>query len=179
VARFDLEEVEPLFQGFVFGVERHQLTLDGEEFSREVVTHPGAVAVVAIDEGGSVLLLRQFRAPIGDRILEIPAGTLDQPGESGPDAARRELLEETGYEPTVVRSLGRFLNSPGYCNQQTEIFLATALRFVGAAPSGVEEHDMETIAVPLSEARAMVASGEIRCAITALGLELAAAQIGA
>ena len=79
----------------------------------------------------------------------------------------------------MVRSLGRFLNSPGYCNQQTEIFLATALRFVGAAPSGVEEHDMETIAVPLSEARAMVASGEIRCAITALGLELAAAQIGA
>jgi ADP-ribose pyrophosphatase len=176
--RFELDSIEPIFAGHVFGVQRHHLLADGEAFSREVVTHPGAVAVVAITDDGSVLLLAQFRAPVGDRIFEIPAGTLDIAGEPATDAARRELLEETGYESKLVRSLGSFFNSPGYCDQRTEIFLATSLEFVGATPSGVEELDMKVLCLPLSEARAMVSSGEITCAITALALELAAAQVG-
>lgn len=176
VVEFELDAVEPIFQGHVFGVERHRLRADGEPFSREVVTHPGAVAVVALTEEGHVLLLRQFRAPTRGRILEIPAGTLDVDGEGAVLAARRELIEETGFDPQHLEALGCFYNSPGYCAQRTEIFLATSLRFVGTAPSGVEELDMDVIAVPLDEARAFVRSGEIRCAITALGLELTAAR---
>jgi 8-oxo-dGDP phosphatase len=176
VIRFELDSVEPIFEGHVFGVERHHLLAGSEPFSREVVTHPGAVAVVAIDDEARVLLLRQFRAPTRGRILEIPAGTMDLDGEGSTEAARRELVEETGFEPSHLELLGSFYNSPGYCAQRTEIFLASSLRHVGAAPSGIEELDMEVVAVDLAEARAMVRAGEIVCAITALGLELAATR---
>lgn len=178
MTRFALDTIEPIFQGHVFGVERHHLQADDESFSREVVTHPGAVAVVAVDAQGRVMLLRQFRAPTGGRILEIPAGTMDLDGEGAHEAAHRELREETGFDASQLVSLGWFFNSPGYCAQRTEIFLATELVEVGAAPAGIEELDMEVVALELEAARSMVRSGEIRCAITALGLGLAAAELG-
>ena len=172
MADFALQRVEPLFSGHVFGVERRHLTADGVAFDREVVTHPGAVAILAIDENDDVVLLRQFRAPVGGHIFEIPAGTLDVEGEVTFDAARRELEEETGLRATTLRPLGTFLNSPGYSSQLTTIFLAEGLDDVGASPVGVEEGDMEVVRVSLPAALEMTRTGEIRCAITALALVL-------
>jgi ADP-ribose pyrophosphatase len=179
VTEFALERVEPIFSGHVFGVERRHLLADGTHFVREVVTHPGAVAVLAIDEGGAVVLLEQFRATTGEHVYEIPAGTLDVEGEDPSAAARRELAEEAGLEPSRLRELGRFLNSPGYSTQLTTIFLAEGLTEVDRAPVGIEEAEMSVTRIPLDKALAMVEEGIITDAQTALGLLLCARSLGA
>ena len=174
MVEFAVERVEPIFSGHVFGVERRHLLADGEPFDREVVTHPGAVAILALEADGSVILLEQFRATVDARILEIPAGTLDVAGEDPVDAARRELLEEAGVDARTMTALGRFRNSPGYSTQATTIFLAEDLTEVGRTPVGVEESEMAVIRVPLSEALEMVDDGRIVDAQTVLGLLLCA-----
>jgi len=173
VLDFEFDGVEPIFTGVVFSVERRHLRYDQQRFDREVVTHPGAVAIVAIDDMSQVILLEQFRAPIGERILEIPAGTLDVDGESGESAARRELIEETGLDPGEIEPLGVFLNSPGYSSQRTTIYLATQLTEVGREPVGIEEVDALIRRVDLVDAVEMVASGAISDAMTGLGILLA------
>jgi len=174
MVEFVLERTDPIFSGHVFGVERRHLLAGTEPFDREVVTHPGAVAVLALDAAGCAVLLSQYRAPVGDRIYEIPAGTLDVQGESPVEAAQRELIEETGFQAGTLELLGKFFNSPGYSSQVTSVYVASDLHEVGANPVGVEEADMQVIAVPLSRALDMVETGEIRCAITALALALCA-----
>jgi 8-oxo-dGTP pyrophosphatase MutT (NUDIX family) len=175
--RFELLRVEPIFHGHVFDVERHHLRGDDTEFDREVVSHPGAVAVLPVDAEGRLLLLRQFRAPTRGRVLEIPAGTCDVADEPSEAAARRELLEETGFVADELVPLGTFFNSPGYSSQATTVYVATGLRMVGATPSGIEEEDIRVVAASIAEARQWIRSGEIRCAITALAIELAAESL--
>jgi 8-oxo-dGTP pyrophosphatase MutT (NUDIX family) len=132
---------EEMFRGRVFGLERARFVdPDGEEFERQVVRHPGAVAVVPAHPDGTVTLVRQFRPAIGHAMLEIPAGTRDVAGEAPELTARRELAEEAGLVAGRLQRLAALRNSPGYSDQLTIVFLATDLTPCETDRSGVEEH---------------------------------------
>jgi ADP-ribose pyrophosphatase len=148
---------------------------DGSRAEREVVGHPGAVAILAIDEGDRVLMVRQYRAPAGRILLEIPAGTLDV-DDSGaiedPDlAAPRELEEETGYRAGSLRLLASFWTAPGFATELMHLYLATDLRPADDARLAPDEDErLELERVPLGEAIAAVERGEIADAKSILGL---------
>jgi ADP-ribose pyrophosphatase len=146
---------------------------DGTSFTRDVVRHPGAVAVVAVTERDTVLLVRQYRGAVDRVLLEIPAGTRDVEGESPDTTARRELEEEVGVRAGSVRLLGSMLNSPGFCDQETLLFLARELETTEPSRQGAEERYIEVVEVALADVEAMVLSGELVDAQTLLGLFLA------
>ncbi|MHB8576613.1 MAG: NUDIX hydrolase [Dehalococcoidia bacterium] len=140
---------------------------DGREAKREVVEHGGAVAIVAIDNDARLLLVRQFRTPVGDDLLEVPAGGIDD-GEEPEAAAQRELQEETGYRAARIRRLAGFWVAPGYCTEFIHVFLAE-----GLTESRLDADDDEAITVErftLAESIAMIASGEIRDAKSIVGI---------
>jgi len=141
----------------------------GEVMERDVVHHPGAVAVVALD-GDDVVLVRQYRPVLERQMLELPAGKLDVPGEDRPTAARRELVEEAGYDAPDLVELGTFHNSIGFCDEHTTIYLAT--RLVGATPVAVsvEEEYLTVERVPLDDVEGLIDDGTITDAKTVIGL---------
>lgn len=151
---------------------------DGSEIVRDVVRHPGAVAVVPLLDDGTVVLVRQFRAPLGRDVLEIPAGKLDVDGESLDIAAGRELAEEVGLEAGSMELLVRFHNSVGFCDEESHVFLATDLSEVPRDRQGVEEANMTEVRIPLAESAAYIASGEITDGKTVLGLMAARERLG-
>ncbi len=143
----------------------------GRQRPREVVEHPGAVAIVALTTADDVVLLRQFHHPIGRSLVGLPAGTLE-PGEAPDAAARRELLEETGYAAGSLRELASYYTSPGYTDERMTIFLAT-----DCATAPVQRDPDELIAVaavPLTASPALVAPGseQLRDAKSLIGLLL-------
>lgn len=146
-------------------------TPGGGHITRDVVHHRGAVAVVAL-EGDEVVLLRQYRTPVEAEVLEIPAGTRDIDDEDPAGTARRELVEEAGLACDSMEKLGTFLNSPGYCDELSHVYLATGLRPVPREPDGEEEEWMTVERVRLADALAMIDGGEIRDAKTIIGLLL-------
>ena len=150
-------------------VERiHLSDPDGGAVARVVVRHPGAVAVVPL-EGDDVVLLRQYRAPIGTELIEIPAGKLDVAGETLVAAAHRELAEEVGLagELTPLLSID---TTPGFCDERIAIFLATELRSVPASPRGAEERRATVFRMPLGAALDAVFDGSITDGKTIAGL---------
>jgi len=140
--------------------------LGGREVWFDALLHGGAVAVLAV-EGGRVLLERQFRPVIGEWIYEIPAGTIEE-GEEPVETARRELVEETGYEPARLTHLLTIYPSPGTSTERIHVFLAEDLRYRGARLE--EDEAIETLWVPLSEALEMIRRGDIRDAKTIVAL---------
>lgn len=151
---------------------------DGATFEREVVHHPGAVAVVALDDTGSVTLVRQYRAAIDDLLLELPAGKLDADGEAPERTARRELAEEVGLEADDWVELASFLNSPGFCDEVVRLYLARGLRPVAHDRQGVEELAMTVETLALADVAARVADGTLRDAKTIIGLLAAREHLG-
>jgi len=122
---------------------------DGSTREREVVTHPGAVAVVAHDDQ-AVFLVRQPREAVGEEaLLELPAGKLDVEGETPLECARRELEEEVGLRAAEWRDLKRFYTSPGFTDEEVHVFSATGLERVEARPE--EGEDLEVVECPLSD----------------------------
>ena len=130
---------EQLLQSHVFSVERRTVEHDDATFERDVVTHLGAVAILAINEREEIGMIRQFRTPFDRFCWEVPAGTLDVPGEDELRTAQRELNEELGCEATQWRQLGRFMTSPGWCNQLMTIFEARGITATSRQPAGPEE----------------------------------------
>ncbi len=149
---------------------------DGSRAEREVVGHPGAVAILAIDDEERVLMVRQYRAPAGRILLEIPAGTLDIDQDSGaiedPDlAAPRELEEETGYRAGSLRRLTSFWTAPGFATELMHLYLATNLRAADADRIGPDEDErLELERIPVSEALDAIERGEIADAKSILAL---------
>jgi ADP-ribose pyrophosphatase len=150
---------------------------DGTRSTRDVVGHPGAVAILAIDPDDQVLFVRQFRTPAQRVLLEIPAGTLDVDETTGttedPDlAARRELEEETGYRATSWQKLASFWTAPGFASELMHLYLATDLR--PAHPDerlGPDEDEhLRLERMPFADAIAAVERGEIADAKSILGL---------
>ena len=136
---FHVVGTKPLLQSYVFGVEQRTVQHDDEIFQRDVVTHPGAVAILAVNDRGEIGLIRQYRTPFDRLCWEIPAGTLDVVGENRLDAAKRELLEELGCEAERWTLLGTFMVSPGWSNQLMTIYEARELRLGERSPAGPEE----------------------------------------
>ncbi|MEK6276875.1 MAG: NUDIX hydrolase [Actinomycetota bacterium] len=122
---------------------------DGSTSEREVVAHPGAVAVVAHDDR-HLVMVRQPREAVGEEaLLELPAGKLDVEGESPLECAKRELLEETGVEASEWRELKRIYTSPGFSDERVHVFIAGGLRRVDPEPD--EGERIEVIEIPLDE----------------------------
>src|SRR5688500_5657767 len=118
---------EMVYDGKLFKVVREVVRIaNGNERPREIVEHPGAVALVAVDADGKLLMVRQYRRAATKVLLEIPAGTREK-GEDSEACARRELIEETGYEATHVRKLGGFFSAPGFCTEYLDCYLMTGL----------------------------------------------------
>jgi ADP-ribose pyrophosphatase len=162
------------FTGFLLSVvEGKFLAPDGSAFERDIVRHPGAVAIVPVTSDGEVVLLHQYRGAVDRFILEIPAGTRDVDGESTEATAARELAEEAGYAADRLTLLAVILNSPGFCDEATWIYLATGLHAVPPARDGFEERYLTVREVPLDDFDAMVDDGSIVDAQTILGVGLA------
>ena len=167
-----------IHEGFVITVVEAEFeTPDGETMTRDVVRHPGAVGVVAVD-GDEVVLVRQFRAPLGTDILEIPAGKRDVEGEPPKITAARELIEEVGLEAAEMESLGGFHNSVGFCDEYVHLFLATDLSPAEFAPDGPEEEHMQIVRMSLPEVAAALDEGIITDGKTVIGLRAALARLG-
>jgi ADP-ribose pyrophosphatase len=164
-------------RGFRFRVhEVRYRSPTGEEFDRDVVRHPGAVAVVPLHDDGTVTLVRQFRAALDAELLELPAGLRDVEGEHDELTAGRELMEEAGLAATHLEHLVTFCNSPGFCDETVGVFLASGLTEVPDDRQGVEEEAMTIERIALSDALAMVDDGRITDAKTIIGLTLTAAR---
>ena len=118
---------EIAFEGRVWDVICKTFELNGDSLTREFIQHPGAVAVLAINEEDEVLLIQQFRAPVNEFLYEIPAGLLDPGDNSNLDAAKRELAEEADYQAENWESLQTFYTTPGSSSEVIEIFLASGL----------------------------------------------------
>ena len=149
---------------------------DGSRAERDVVGHPGAVAILAVDPDGDVLLVRQFRVPAGRVLLEIPAGTLDIDEATGAVedhalAARRELEEETGYRAGTWRQLASFWTAPGFATELMHLWLATDLRPADGQRLGPDEDEhLRLERLPLRDAVAAIERGEIADAKSIVGL---------
>jgi ADP-ribose pyrophosphatase len=160
---------ESVFRGDVVKVRVDTVALpNGEICNREIVEHPGSVAIVALTREDQLLLVRQFRYAIGRITLELPAGTRSF-GESPEETARRELREEVGCEAGELTELGEFFVAPGYGTEVIRLFLATGLSEAGAIDLDADEF-LEPAKVTIDEAMAMVRDGSIVDAKSIIGL---------
>lgn len=156
---------EDIFAGRIVTVHVDTVALpNGESASREVVDHPGGVAVLPLDGENNVLAVTQYRYPFGRTTLEIPAGKLDHPGEDPYEAGLRELREETGAVPGIYKSLGRILPSPGCYGEILHLYLAQDLRMERQHLDEDEFLNVERI--PFGEMVRRCLSGEIEDAKT-------------
>lgn len=175
VAHWPVVPSAELFRGRLVTVRTDKVRMpDNQWAERDVVIHPGAVAVLALDDAGQVLLIRQYRHPVGRLLWEIPAGLRDVAGEPPWATARRELLEEAGYRARDWRVLVDYYTSPGFSTERLRIFLARDLEFVPAAERGFVPEDEEAQLVPawlpLDEAVRKVFAGELHNGVAALGV---------
>lgn len=153
--------------GRIFNVDRLRVELpDGRAAVRDVVRHPGAVAVVALTEDGRICLVRQYRTALGRVTVEIPAGKL-APGEDPLECAGRELLEETGMSAEKIAFLTTIASSAGFCDELIHIYMATGLEFSRSDPDADEFINVDL--VPLGELVDAVLDGRIEDAKTVVG----------
>ncbi len=166
------------YRGRIIGVRVDTIrSPDGNTAEREVVTHPGAVGVVALDESGPaprVLMIRQYRHPVGRLLWELPAGLRDVGGEPLLRTGRRELLEETGYRAERWNVLVDYFTSPGIITERLRVFLARGAELVPASerdfvPENEEAHLLVDW-VPLDEAVRLVMAGELHNGVAVVGI---------
>lgn len=168
---------EVVFPGKIIRLEHWQVALpNGEPALREVACHPGASAVVALDNEGQIILVRQHRIAVDRLTLEIPAGKLDSPDEDPFLCAQRELSEETGLTARHWQKLTCLETTPGFCNERIHIYLATGLEQGDCHPD--EDEFVSVTRMPLAEAADKVLNGTFRDGKTALAIMMAAAMKG-
>lgn len=149
-----------VFEGIILSIEHMEVMLpNGKRAAREVARHKGASAIVPVDDMGNVYLVKQYRAPLGKILLEIPAGKLDSPDEDRLEAAKRELGEETGLTAESWTHLGDIATSPGFCTEIISLYLARGLNAGGAHPD--EDEFLNVVRLPFHEAVRLVKSGGI------------------
>ncbi len=168
-----------IYKGRIVDLRVERVTLpNGAAVDLELMHHPGASAVVAVDGDGRVVLIRQYRYAAGGYIWELPAGVLDTPDELPAACAARELREEAGVEAGELVQLGAILTTPGFCDERIHLFLARGLRQAGHRHEA-DEVIAEVARLPLGEVLAMIRRGEIVDGKTIAGLHLAAAALAA
>ena len=159
---------EPIFEGKIVSLRVDTVSLPGGgQVFREVVEHKAAVVLVPIDAEGNVVLVRQYRYPVGRALLEAPAGVVED-GEAPDECAQRELQEETGYASRDLRALGSFWTTPGFCSELMYAYLAKDL-VPSSLPADYDEN-IQIVRVPLSGIPGMIRTGEIQDAKTIAAL---------
>lgn len=162
------EEVQGIFSGNIINVHTDKITLvDGTEAVREVVDHPGGVAIVSLTDNNEIILVRQFRYPYRETIYEIPAGKLES-GEDPREAGIREFSEECGATAECFEPLGEIYPTPGYCGEIIRLFCATGLTF-GEQNLDDDEY-LDVIKMPFGECVSKIMNGEIKDAKTIIGV---------
>jgi ADP-ribose pyrophosphatase len=155
------------WRGRIFDVDRLRVRLaDGREALRDVVRHPGAVAIVALTDEGRICLVRQYRAALARVTIEIPAGKLD-PGEDPLDCATRELSEETGFEADHIAFLTTIATSCGFTDELIHIYMATGLHLGASNPDADEFINVDL--VPLQDLIDAVLDGRVEDIKTVIG----------
>jgi ADP-ribose pyrophosphatase len=144
---------------FDFTVDRLRLP-NGAVGEFECLRHPGGALAVPLLADGRLVLVRQYRFPVAERLLEFPAGTLE-PEESPEATMRRELTEEIGYSADYWQSLGRFPLAPGYCDEYIHAFLASGLQAVAEPPAQDDDEDMAPVLLSAAELEAEIAAGTV------------------
>ncbi|WP_054055848.1 NUDIX hydrolase [Alloactinosynnema sp. L-07] len=159
---FTVASTRDIHIGRILGLRLDQVVMPGgNTAAREVVEHLGAVAIAAMDDDGNLVLIHQYRHPLGRRIWELPAGLIDNADEDPVDAAKRELVEEVGLVAEDWSVLVDVAASPGFTDEVVRVFLATGLSSVEREVHGDEEADLVIRRFPLSEAVRLVLAGEI------------------
>lgn len=160
-----------IFKGRLLGFREDTVELpSGKHSTREIVEHPGAVAVVAVTKDKELVLVRQFRAPVGDVLLEIPAGVTKK-DESGEDCARRELEEETGYHARKVRKIWEGYATPGYSDEVIQYYLAEDMNLMQQKTE--EDEFIEVDLVDIEACVDMLKNGKINDNKTIIGIMIA------
>ncbi len=159
---FELVRQEKIFNGRIVSlVVDHVKYHSGNEAAREIIQHPGGSVALALFDNKDILLVKQYRYPIGGEVIELPAGKLD-PNEDPQQCAERELREETGYVAKRWTKLTTIMTTPGFCDERLHIYMA---QDISISPQGQTleegEQTIKLIRVPLVEAIAMVESQEI------------------
>lgn len=167
-------EIKTIYKGKIFTVQVETLTLPkGGEMHAEIIRHPGSVVIVPVTDAQEIILVRQYRAPLGRWAWELPAGSL-KPGEDVEKAAIRECHEEIGLVPSRLARLGAFYPTPGYCDEEMNFYRATGLRqphdHESAQPD--EDEDIEAKAFSVETIRTMIGAGEVIDLKTVAGLWL-------
>jgi ADP-ribose pyrophosphatase len=146
----------------------HITTGNGIDTLREVIHHPGGAAVVPVLENGDVLLVRQFRYPMGESLLELPAGKIDHQ-EPPEQTALRELAEEVGFQAGKLEKIAEFYSTPGFCDELLHVYLATGLVPVGTRHD--EDEEIEILRFSREELKVLLRTGQIRDGKTILGIQ--------
>ena len=167
---------EEIFRGRVVDLRVDRVRLpNGKESALEVIRHPGAAAVVPLNEAGEVVLVRQYRYAVGEWLLEVPAGKLD-PGEDPAACAVREVEEETGLRPGKLEPLGAIWTTPGFTDEKIWLYLATEL---AAGTQALEDDEpLSVVQVPIAEAVRKVHDGGICDSKSVCALLHAARRLG-
>lgn len=161
---------ETLYEGRIINLRRDKVTVINGESTREVVEHNGGSAIVPVTEDGKVILVRQYRKPMEDVILEVPAGKLEK-GEDPVVTAVRELEEETGYRADSMEYLTVMYPSVGYTTEKLYLYMATGL--IAGTPHPDDNEALDVVEMDLEEACTRIASGEIHDAKTIICLLMA------
>jgi NTP pyrophosphohydrolases including oxidative damage repair enzymes len=153
-------EIKNIFKGKIIDVNLHTVELpNGRIASREVVNHPGGVAILAYKDEDTVILVEQFRKPIEKILLELPAGKLEK-GEDIELCGIRELEEETGYKAKEFKYLGKIVSSPGFCDEYIYIYMAKGL-YKGQDGLGDEDEFINIREIKIDKIKEMIKNGEI------------------
>lgn len=162
---------QPIFSGKVIHVFLDQAQLpNGKTATREVVRHPGAVAILAITEEQKVILVEQYRYPCGEILLEIPAGKLDVQGEAPEQCAFRELAEETPYTAQQMNLLYTFYTAAGFCDERMYLYQAQGLR-PNSQSTADEDEFVRTVLLSKEETKLALRTGKIRDSKTIIALQ--------
>ena len=167
---FSIVERRTLLTSYVFSVERRTISHEGTTFERDIAVHPGAVAMVAVNDRDEVGLVRQYRVAADQVLWEIPAGTIDASDADPLFTAQRELLEEMGVTAATWRKIAEVYVSPGWTNQVMHIFEARDLTFEDRVPDGPEENAAEVLWLTREQVRALLSRDDINDATLTIGL---------
>jgi ADP-ribose pyrophosphatase len=160
------------YTGKIWAIIKDTFKLGDHELTRDYLQHMGAVAILALNDDEEVLTIHQYRHPVGANLVEIPAGLLDFPNESPIEAAKRELLEETGYSARNWSVLCDFCTSPGSSSEAVRIFLARDLTFQGfdASSLDAEESELEPRWLPIAILLDAIVAGDLASPTAVLAL---------
>jgi ADP-ribose pyrophosphatase len=160
-----------LHKGKIFNLHRETISLDNElDVNLDIIRHPGAAGIVPLSDDNTIILVKQYRHALGDFILEIPAGVINQ-NESPLECAKRELVEETGFSANIWQSMGPITPLPGYSDERVFMFLATEL--VPGKQNLDEDEILNVHEIKIDDAIDMVFAGTLQDSKTIAGLFMA------